>query len=278
MFNFGGSKSKTESSSLGLGYGYSGSSSASDSFSRSRSVSGGASRSGESVAFADMFAKLYGGAGDAAGRASPVNEQAGMLFSGGTGFLDELGGGPEQDYLESRVTGANPLLEEQVSMLGEDLGSFFREELNPAIESRAIQGGTFGGGRQGVAQGRAAGDVAKEFSRGATELRSGDLTRRDAAARDLMAGRTSAAGTALQSLPGLFGIAQGGALSELAPYQMLAEIMGGPTVLGESESSQFGESSSDAIARAMSEAFGEDFSYQSSKSKGTSKSLSLGFG
>ena len=58
----------------------------------------------------------------------------------------------------------------------------------------------------------------------------------------------------------------------LNPYLALASIMGGPTVL--TESSQFGNSLS--TAQALSRAFGEDFSYDSSKSTSSSKSKSFG--
>lgn len=272
LFSFGASSSKTSSESQAT--------SQSGSSSRGGSASFGTSRQGSEsstdVAFKDLFAKLYGGAATAAGGLSgaPIKSAADMLFSGGTGFLDSLAGGAGMDYLQNRVSGESPVLKEQIAGLSEDLGAFFRDELNPAITSQAVGGGTLGGGRQGVAQGIASKEVATQFARGATALRSADVAARDAAARDLTALKTSAAGTGLGALPALLGVAQTGALADLAPFQALAGVFGGPTVVG--QSSSFGTSDSGSIASQISDAFSE--SQSTSKSKGKSKSGSIGFG
>lgn len=247
MFNFGGSSSRSnsQSSSLGFGYGYSGNESLSDSLSRSSS--------GQTIAFEDLFRELYSGATGAAAKVSTLapglTDQANRLFSGGVDFLSQL----------QRTD--DGVLNGQIDALGSDLGRFFREELNPAITSRGVATGTLGGGRQGVAQGIAARGLAEEFAQGSASLRAADRQGRDAAAA-----------TGLGALPGLFGLAQAGAGSELMPYQALAAILGGPTTLT--------SSSSDSIAQAISRAFGEDFSYDSSQSSSSSRSkaFSLGFG
>lgn len=263
MFGLSGSTSKSKATSSSASYGYQGSS----------SVQGSSSfgRSGQSLAFQDLFANLYGGASTAAAGMSgqPIQDAASMLFSGGMGFLDQLQGSPEADYLAGRVSGANPLLDQQIGALGEDLGRFFRDELNPAITSDAVAGGQLGGGRQGVAQGAATAAVAREFQRGATDLRTGDMMARDAAARDLMASRTANAGTGLGSLGALLGIAQTGSLANLAPFQALAQIMGGPTTLTSSESG--------SIAQAIADSFGEDSAWSKSKSSSSGKSAAIGF-
>lgn len=276
LFSFGGSKQRSQSSSLDLGYGYQGSTSESGSFGESSSVSGG--RSSQRIAFEDIFADLFGNASSAAGRvaqmAPGLTDQANMLFSGGLGFLDALGGGSE--FLEQRVSGESPVLDEQIAALGSDLGEFFREELNPAIRSRGVATGTLGGGRQGVAQAEAAEAVAREFQRGAVGLRTADVAARDAAAKALLQSRIQGAGIGLSAIPGLFGVARGGFGAELAPFSALAQILGGPTVLTESE--QFGRASSSDIAGAFSQAFGEDFQYGKSQSSSSGRSFSFGFG
>lgn len=269
MFNIGAksdrahSSSSSQSSSLGLGYGYQGSESLSDSLQRARSVSGGQATSSQGIAFEDLFRELYGGAAGAASKvaalAPGLNEQASLLFSGGLGFLDQL------QQRDDSVVNA------QIDALGEDLGRFLREDVNPELAARGVATGTLGGGRQGVAQGAAARSVLEQFTRGATGLRAADRTARDQAA---VAGLTT--------LPGLFDVARGGFGNELAPYESLAAIMGGPLALTTSQSTQFGESTSDAIAQALSRAFGEDFSYDasqsSSESQSRSKSKSFSFG
>jgi hypothetical protein len=279
MFGIGGSSSKSTTQSNSYGYQGSLSSSMSDQTSQATSSGGSQSTSTSNLAFADLFAQLYGGAAATAGGLSgqPVQSAANMLFSGGTSFLDSLQGGPESDYLASRVQGSSPVLGEQISALGDDLGQFFREELDPAITSQAVAGGQLGGGRQGVAQGRAIAETAQQFSRGATALRAADIGARDQAAQQLMAQKTSAAGVGLSALPSLLGLRQQGSLAALAPYQALAGILGGPTVLQNSQSTSFNESlsTSEAIARAISASFGEDVASSTSKSKSKSGSLSF---
>lgn len=272
LFGFGASSSKSTSESQSTSTGRSTSASGSTSF--GTSVQG--SQSTSDVAFKDLFAQLYGGAATAAGglAGTPIKSAADMLFSGGTQFLDQLGGGAGMDYLTSRVKGESPVLQEQIDALGADLGSFFRDELNPAITSQAVGGGQLGGGRQGVAQGAAVGQVAKQFSQGATALRAADVQARDAAARDLTGLRTGAAQVGLAGIPGLLQTAQTGALADLAPFQALAGILGGPTVVG--QSSSFGSSEAGSVAQAISDSFQE--SQSTSKSKGKSKSGSIGFG
>lgn len=278
MFSFGGSKSKNSSQSSSLDYGANVSQSFSDSL--SRAVSGGQSTSGSRVAFEDIFRDLYGSATGAAGRAAEMTPllqgQAASLFSSGSQFLEQLAGGAERDYLRDRVSGDNPLVDEQIGALGEDLGRFFREQINPEIAMKGIAGGTLGGGRQGVAQGMAADSLAREFQRGATEIRAQDMGMRDAAARDLAGIEMQSAGSGLASLGSMLNLSETAATADLAPFAALSQILGGPTVLSESQSTQFSES--EAIARAISEALGFSFGESSSSSKGSSKSMNVGFG
>lgn len=266
MFSLGSSKSKSSSSSDAYGYSLEGSSSISDSVARSRSFT--------DVAFSDLFADLYGKAGGATARmASQVpgfTQQANMLFSGGVDFLDSIGGGAGADYLEGRVGGSSPVLQDQIDLLGEDLGRFFAEDLNPRITSGAVAGGTLGGGRQGVAQGRAAEAVTREFARGATDLRARDIAARDAAAGTLLSQRNQGAAIGLSALPALLGVAEGGFGAELAPWQALAAIMGGPTTLAGSEALD--------VASAVSSSFGKSEDRATSRSSSSSRSFNIGFG
>jgi hypothetical protein len=272
------SGSKSKSSSTSNAYGYSGADSLSTALGGSSSLSGGQSQSYQDLAFADLFANLYGDAAGAAGRSAQLvpglQTQAGQLFSGGVGFLDQLGGGPGAEYLEGRISGPG-LADEQIGMLGEDLGRFMREELNPAIASRGVATGTLGGGRQGVAEGRAAEGLQREFTRGALEIRGNEQAQRDALAAQAAGIRQQGAGAGLAALPGMYGLAEAGAMAEMSPYQALAQIMGGPTTLTTSGSSQFGESQAFNIAEAISQSFAEDWA--TSLSKGKSSSFGLSF-
>lgn len=279
LLSFGGSKSKSVSQSSSLDLAANVSSSLSESLAQSLSQSRGQSTSTQSVWNADLLERLYG---DALGAVSGAEGQlftgqAAGLFSSGLGILEQLGTGAGEDYLRSRLEGGE-LLEAQIGGLREDVGRLFREELNPAITGGAVAAGQLGGGRQGVAQGRAAEVAARTFTRGATELRAQDQAMRDSAAAQLMQGRTGAAGAAASLLPQLLGTAQAGATGGLAPFAALASIIGGPTVLTQGQSTDESQATSESIARAISEALGYSYGTSSSSSSSKSKSLSLGFG
>lgn len=269
-FGFGGSRSRTTSTSEGQ----------SSSFGRSESgsVSGGSavsgSQSAQSIAFEDVFARLFGSAEDVAGSldASLLTDAANQLFTGGTDFLGRIGGDAGTEFLESRLQG-NEQLEEQISLLSEDVGRFFEEELNPAITSEAVAGGTLGGGRQGVAQTGAARVAADTFRRGAADLRARDLESRDRAAGTLLQGDLAGIQAGLAGLPGLLGLAETEALGGLAPLTALSNILGPQLAL--TESSSFG--TSEDFARAFSSAFDRSQSSTSSRTDSDSRSVRLAF-
>ena len=259
-FGFGGSTSKSNSQSSSFDQ------------SNSASVSGGASVAGseQSIAFEDIFARLFGGAEGAAGGLDPslLTESANQLFTSGAGFMNQIGGDAGTDYLENRLSADNPVLQDQIDLLGEDIGQFFNEELLPGITSQAVAGGQLGGGRQGVAQGRAINEASAQFRRGATALRAGDIGARDAVAGGLAGNAVQGAQVGLSGIPALAGVADLGFSAGLAPYERLAAIMGGPTVLGSSFSN----------SADFAEAFSSSFGLSQATSKSKSKSAKIGFG
>lgn len=163
--------------------------------------------------------------------------------------------------LDERLA-ADGTADEQIALLGEDLGRFLEEGLLPQIKSRGVATGTLGGDRQGVAQGGAIEAMLREFVRGATGIRTADVTRRDQLATSAAQQRLQAAGVGLGALPGMLDVSQASVLGELAPWQALAAVLGGPTVLGSSSGFE------------TSRGYSEERSSSSSKSK----SFSLGFG
>lgn len=261
-------KSKTNSQSTQESFGTSASQSADISRSTSQSTSGGSTT--QNIAFEDLYRQLFTGAvgaGNAAVAEAPeLATAARQLFTGGTQFMEGLGNDAGSSYLEDRLSSDNPVLEEQISALREDTGRLFSEQLNPAITSRAVAGGTLGGGRQGVAQGLAIDAAAREFTRGATALRSEDIGRRDAAATAVMQGSLQSASTGLGALPGLLDLVDRGVNSELGIYGQVSSILGGPTVL--SQSQQFSQSTAQSAAEAFSRSFGQQTSTGQSTSRG----------
>lgn len=277
MFGFGGSSNKSSSQSSSLDFGVNTSFSDSLSQALSRSQSGGQSTSQQSIFGADILQRLYGDAVSAAGQVDTglFQGQTAQLYNAGTSILDRLGVGAGEDYLQSRLTDTSAR-DAQLGALKSGLGELFRDEINPAITSRAVAGGTLGGGRQGVAQGVAAGKLGQAYQQGAASIFASDQAQRDAAAGTLIGGRNQAAGVGASLIPSLLGTAQAGLGAPLSPYAALSSILGGPTVLTSAQSTQFGESSSESVARAISEALG--FNYGTSQSTSSSKGKSFNFG
>lgn len=270
-------KQKSDSSSTGQStsdsFGSNVSISGDTSASYGSSTAGGASRTTQGIAFEDLYAQLYKGASSAAhgavANAGQLAEVASGLFSGGSRFLEDIGGDAGTEYLEDRISGDNPLLQEQIDLLREDTGRLFNEELNPAITSRAVAGGTLGGGRQGIAQGLAMEAASDQFTRGAVALRSNDMAMRDEAAATVAQNSLQGAATGLGALPGLLELMKSGVTSEMDIYGGLSAIMGGPTVLSQSQAQDFSRSNSQTIADAFSRSYGE----QTSKSQATNSSV-----
>lgn len=256
--SLGGGKSKSTQQSESSGFQVS--------QDQSMSASQSQSTSNQDIAFRDLYAGLYGNATDAASGAAAnagvLGDAAKQLFTGGSQFLQSLGADSGSNYLQSRLSSDNPVLQEQISQLQTDTGRLFREELNPAITSRNVAGGTYGGGRQGVAQGLAAESAAKVFTQGATALRAGDVASRDAVAQSIATNSLNSASTGLGALPSLLGLLESGNNAELGVYSNLASILGGPTTLTQQQSG------SSSLAESLAKAYGE----QSSSSTGSSKS------
>jgi hypothetical protein len=264
------SQNRASTDAASNSYGYTQSQSQDQSRSMSDSTSGGTSRSGQNVFEADLFRRLYGNAeGAAAGVAAQAPElrQAAMsLFTGGSQFLQTLGGDVGSQHMESRLNDGSGV-EDIIASMRTDAANLFSEELNPAITSRAVAGGTLGGGRQGVAQGIAQSRVASDFARDSASLRYADLQAKDQIAAQVAGNSISAANTGLASLPGLLDLVERGNNAELAPYSSLSAIIGGPTTLSESESNDFSRSTAQSVSDAFARAFGEQTAESTTRSR-----------
>lgn len=276
LFGIGGGKSSTDSSSSSSSFDNLDSFGFNIGGSESLSRSGGRSTSSDQVAFEDIFARLFGGAEGAAGGINPssITQAANTLFSSGGGFLESLSdGGPGSRALEERLASRDGLADQQVDILGEDINKFLTESVLPEITSKGVAAGTLGGSRGEVSRGIAAEGALDSFRRGATDIRVRDQAARDEIAGSLAQNEIGRAGTGLAALPGLFGLAESGALADLSPFAMLSQILGGPTVLGSSE----------AENSALAESFGFDLGLDSttgragSQSESTTRSRSRNF-
>ena len=205
-------------------------------------------------------------------------------FGQGQAGIDALtaqsqGQGLGQGQLRQIASGNDPAVQQQIDLLGGDIARQF-EQLLPGIESQAIGGGQLGGGRQGVAQGLGLQASQDAFARGAGDIRFQDLNRQFGAAGALSQGQQAAGGAlgqlggqqelgaaglnqagelgagqlglgGLQSLQGQFNLGFSPFEAEFTPLQNLAQIIGGPTILGSGSSfgktDQFGFDASGGV-------------------------------
>lgn len=243
LFSFGGSSSRSSSNS------------ASSSFDNLDQFSLGGSESRSRIAFEDVFASLFGGASSAAGAVNTggLTRNANQLFSSGVGFLDNLsGGGAGTEFLEGQLAGSEGIIDEQIGQLGGDLEKFLGESILPQIKSSGVQAGNLGGGRGEVAKGIAAEGLISEFARGSTAIRAGERDRLTGIAQGLETSQAGRNAAGLGALPGLFGLAESGAMAGLSPFAALSGILGGPTVLADSSSFDVGETTGRAGSRSSS--------------------------
>ena len=277
LFGFGGSKSKQSSQSQSQSSSFDNSDAFGFNFGESGSVSGAQSSATSRIAFEDLFSQFFGGAAGAAAGVdtSKITDAANFLFSGGTGFLEGLGSDAGSQFLTDRISGIDEIANMQVDQLGADLERFLGENVSRGITAGGVQAGTLGGGRGEVQKGIAERGAAEAFIQGATDIRGKSRAEQDALAQFLSGQAGTNAGLAFQALPGLMGLAEGGALGGMAPFMMLSQILGGPTVLQDSQSTQFGESFGTDFGLNMSTGRAGSQATSSSSSKGSTKSFSF---
>lgn len=278
-FSFGSSKSSSQSQSDALQFGVNGSSSFGVNGSSSVSDSLGRSSADQRVAFEDLFAQLYGGASSAAAGidTGAIGGAAKQLFSGGLSFLQTLQANPGAEALAARA-GDTTARDAQLDVLKTGLGDLFNEQLMPGVTSLGVSTGTLGGSRDAVARAQAAKAVAGQYATGAAQILASDQAGRDAAAGKLGDLTVAGAGTGLSALDSIYGLAQGGELAGLSPYQALAQILGGPTVLGSSQSTDVAHALASSFGEQGSQSYGFDFGTSSSSSSSKSKAFQFGIG
>jgi len=176
-------------------------------------------------------------AGQQAGGLQGLFGQAQGLFNQGQGFQNT---GVNNQFLGAlgQQAGGNPeLVAAQTAQLGQDIGQFQQEQVLPGIRRDAIGGNALGGGRQGIAEGIAAQEATRAFSRGAVDFQGQDAQRSLQAAQAGGGLLGQGAATGLGSLGQQFGLLQAPFQSQFQPLLNLASIIGGPTVLGRNQSS-----------------------------------------
>lgn len=179
---------------------------------------------------------------------------ADQLYGRGQGFLDQLGSSGQN----LSGFGSTALRDAQIGQLGSDLGNFLQTNVLPAIGRDAVGVGGFGGGRQQVAEGVAAGDIARAFTSGATDIYNNSENQRLQAAMAQGNLQTQGAMAGLGGLNSLFGLQASPFQAQMNPLLSYASILGGPTVLSQNRSR-----SQDTL-RSSSSGSGRGFNFDSS--------------
>lgn len=123
------------------------------------------------------------------------------------------------------LTDPTSQIQAQEQALATGLGNLFSQEINPAIESGAIATGGFGGGRQGVAQGVAAGQIADAYTTGLADI-TAQANQTALAASGMMPALTDS----------LYSTFLNPQLAAFDPLVQLAGILGAPTILSQMSS------------------------------------------
>ena len=177
--------------------------------------------------------QAFNATGEQQARSGQFN--ANQLSSQGRGFLGELGAGAG-----SRLTPFsqdNGFAGVQIQSLSDILNRNLSLNLNQIGQQSAINN-TFGGGRQGVAEGTAIGDTQLALGAGASDILQGDLQRRQQAAFGQSGLQAQSALGGLSQLGGLFNLSQAGFNNTFQPVRNFADIIGSPITLNASKSSE----------------------------------------
>lgn len=215
----------------GINYGQSGQQAQSQSTSQQDSygynVTGNQSQAGQSVWGAQQpsLEQLYG--------------QAGALLNG-TSSAGQAGQGVadmgSKAWQQQMQPGSNPFFDQSVQASIDQATDAFKRQVLPAIDSRGVGAGQYGSSRDQLARGEAAGEFGQSLGQTAAQQYStqyaGDQTR------------------ALQAVS----LTPQMQAAQYAPLSEAASLLGGPTVLGQSQSSGYGigEQASQARSQATS--------------------------
>ena len=193
-----------------------------------------------------LFNKIFGGS-DTSQQSYIAPQQLPYLtglWRGAQGYLPQAQGLTQQfqpmanQLGQNAATGSNILTQlagqdstgGQIDVLQNRLNQNLTENLLPALAQGANVTGQLGGARQGIGQGLAVRGTQQALGEGTQGILSDDLYRRASAA----SAATGLAGTGIGALSGAAGLG-------FSPFAQLGQIIGPPTVLGQSQSTGYGK-------------------------------------
>lgn len=163
-----------------------------------------------------------------------------------------------------KMSDPQALIDAQTGSLKAGLQETFAEGLNE-IGADASMMGAFGGSRHGLREAALGGELADAYTQGYG---------------DIVANARNQSMQANQLRGGLAGQGQQmglqGRMAQMAPLQQYAGMIGGPTVLGQGGSTNFGQNFTSSIGQGLNLGFGYDDAR--AKTKGSGESGGFGFG
>lgn len=238
--SLGASSSKGSSSSEGYGYNLSSAQSGSQ-----QQIAGG-----QAGHLDDLYGRANTQSLDQTG-AQTLQSQNNLSMNRAFGAQSQLGtmaqtGGASAGFLDTN----RELESRQIADLGTNLGNFFNEQLMPGIQGNAVGVGALGGGRQQLAQGQAAGQVAQQYQQGVTGIMANSQQARQQAAGQVDANVLGAS----QGIGQLGGMINNLGMSNMnadwAGLNNFAGLLGSPTVLSNSFSVGSSQSENQTSAQA----------------------------
>ncbi len=173
-------------------------------------------------------------------RAQELSDQIMPTIQGAQNVFQNIAAGesPGQAFLQQTL-GANPQLQNQIDFLGEDIGRNLSENVLPHLRMGGVAVGAPGGSRTQIAEGMAAENAMRDFARGASTMRFNDLMRQTSSAQALTQGQLAGAAGSMQGSGDLFNLGMAPLQAAWQPLQFQAGLLGGPTVIGDSDSSSW---------------------------------------
>jgi hypothetical protein len=235
-------------------------------FAQSGSQSGQqATNFGQGSSFGSNFGQSAQGVyGAQEGGLAGLYQQAQALLGGSSAYgqqAQQIGNAGQQAWQGALTPGnANPYFGQSVQASIDQASDSFRRSVLPELESRGVAAGQYGGPRDQLARGEAAG----MFGQGLAQSTAQQYSQQYGMDQQRQ----------MQAL-GMTGAMQGAAYS---PLQAAQSLIGGPTVLGSSSSG--GQQGSSNVSGGQSSGWADAFSQAMGQSTGASKSsgMNMGFG
>lgn len=155
----------------------------------------------------------------------------------------------------------NDLARRQLADMSKQIGAQFSREILPGIRSGAGIGGNMGGSREALAKGVAAGDASRSIATAATDLYGNAYNSAMQAAAGVNDARINAGNSIGSMAQNVYNLGMAPLQAAWAPIMSMAQAIGGPTVLSQSQGSSVAGSQSENFNWSKSEQSGRNWGF-----------------